>query len=298
MSEVLRAASRQRVIGALLIFAAAFQWGTFGLLTKKLYSYGYNAVELASVRTAIGLIALALLLVVRRQSVRITKREIPFFLAYGLIGFALFEWLYFKSLEFLGVGVAAALLYTAPAFVLLYGLLRGEEKWSARRLSILLLVLVGAALVTGAARAIVTGTAPISAAGLFFGLSAGLTYASYTLFSKHGVGKHDPLVNLFWVFLLSTIAFAIPAPPWAVLREPGSWPWLLILGLGPTLLAYVCYLQGLKRLSASTASMLATAEPVVAAVLGFLLLKEPMTLERVVGIACIVTGALVLSRSS
>lgn len=272
---------------------AAGLWGTFGLFGKKLFTYGYTSIELASLRTWIAWALLALLMLVRRQPMRIAWRDVPFYIVYALFGFALFQVLYFETLERTEVAVAAALIYTAPAFVLLISAAAGVEQLNARRVGLLLLALIGVVLVTGAARTIRSG-APVSLTATLFGLAAGFAYALYTVFSKRGVERYDAARNMFWVFALASLILAISAPPWKAIGPVESFPWLLGIALFPTLIAYLLYVKALGFTAATTASMLATAEPVVAAILGAVVLGESMGFDTVVGIALIVTSAVLL----
>jgi len=231
-------------LGVVLILGAATLWGTFGLFGKKLFSYGYTPIELASLRTSIAWAMLALLMLIQRKSVRIAWRDVPFYIVYALFAFALFALLYFETLEFTPVAVAAALIYTAPAFVLLISAATGVEPLNARRAGLLLLT----------------------------------------------------LCNMFWVFGLAALALAIPEPPWSSLGPTASLPWLFGLALLPTLTAYLLYVKALEFTKATTASMLATAEPVVAALLGTLVLGEATGIDTAIGIALIVASAVLLVR--
>jgi drug/metabolite transporter (DMT)-like permease len=64
---------------------------------------------------------------------RLRLRDLGFFILYGVVGFALFETLYFVSLEQRSIAIAVALLYTAPAFVVLLGWPRPRWPAASRR---------------------------------------------------------------------------------------------------------------------------------------------------------------------
>jgi len=284
--------------GAALILAAAALWATFGLFAKQLYAHGYSAVEVASVRTWLGWAFVSIALLIRRQSIRVSTRELCFFLLYGAGAFALFAFFYFATLERTSVAVAAALLYTAPAFVLLISALKGREKLTAPRMAILLVVLAGTVLVTGAAQSLVTGTAPLSLEAVGAGIAAGFTYAIYTIFSKRATERHHALVALFYMFGFAALAYSLFAPPWSSLHSlRASWIYMAGIAILPTLSAYALFMVGLKRLDAGTAAMLASAEPAVAGLLAFLLLGETLSVDRIIGMVLIVAAAMILARA-
>ncbi len=272
-------------------------WGTLGIFGKSLYARGLTPMEVASVRAAVGLVGLALWFAPRPRRLRVRARDLPLLIAYGVIGYAVFETLFFSALARSPVAIAAALLYTAPAFVLIFGWITGDEPFRVARLLPLGLVLAGVFLVTGAARTLLVGATSLSPLALALGLASGLMYALFTWFGKRAAARHRPTPLIFYVFLFATLALAIPAPPWRVAAaHPDAVPLLVLLGLVPTLGAYVLYATALHHLPASTASMLASVEPVVAGLLGFSLLGEALSWDRMLGIGLVVAAAALLAR--
>jgi drug/metabolite transporter, DME family len=228
---------------------------------------------------------------------RVGWRALPFFAAYGVLGYALFTLVYFSALERTTIAIAVALLYTAPGFVLLMSALLWRERVSRARMVALALVLSGVVLVTGAGGALLRGGASLGPAALLLGLGAGATYALYTIFSKVATERWGPEAALFWSFGFATLVLALIAPPHApFLRAPQHVPLLLALGIVPTLIPYALYLAALRELRASTASMLAAVEPVIAAILAALLLGERLQPAQAVGMLLIVAAAVLLAR--
>ncbi len=85
------------------------------------------------------------------------------------------------------------------------------------------------------------------------------------------------------------------APPWAAfVQHPEATGIILLMGLGPTLLAALLFYAGLRHIDASAASMLATIEPVVAALLGLAWLGEGLPVATVGGTAFILGAAVLL----
>lgn len=288
---------RRPFAGAVLVLAAATLWATFGLFAKALYARGFTPIELASIRAWIGWLGVAVIAARKPARLRIAPRDLPLFLLYGVIGFAIFEYLYFLAMERTTVAIAVALLYTAPAFVALLSRMLWREAVTGAKLAALGVVLCGVMLVTGAVRSIAAGDARISPAAALIGLGAGFAYALYTIFSKIALRRYDALGALFWSFGFAALFLAVLAPPLApALRAPAAIPLLLGLGLMPTLLAYYLYLIGLRRLEPTTASMLACAEPVIATLLAGALLGERITVEQLLGMALIVSAAASLAR--
>ena len=272
-------------------------WATFGLFAKNLYEAGFSPLELAAIRTWIGWLGVAVIALPRIRRMRISMRDVPFFALYGVAAFALFEVLFLLTLQRTSVAIAASLLYTAPAFVVLISAVLWKERLPAVHWGALVLVLVGVTLVTGAATAVLRGTVPLGATAVLTGLGAGFGYGLYTLMSKVAARRFsDPILSLFWMLAFASIALGIVAPPFAAMRSAGpAWPSLIGLGIVPTVLPYLLFLQALHWLRASTASMLASVEPVVAAVLAALFLGEALDASRLTGVALIAVAAGVLA---
>lgn len=288
------------LLGGAMVLGAAALWGTLGLFARTLGAIGLTPLELASIRAAIAAAGLGLWLLLRRPAgLRIHTRDLPFFLAYGVIGLALFHFLYFATLERTSIAVAVALLYTAPAFVVIAARLLHRERIDSNRATALSLVLAGVFLVTGALRLLATGQATITTGAILLGLGSGMSYGLYTIFGKRAVGRYDPYQTVFFTSLFGALILALFAPPWTpFLEHPEATLPLLLLGVVPTILPYLLYTAALRHLPSGTASMLASLEPVVATLLGFILLGEAMTLDQGVGIAAIVAAALILARGA
>lgn len=287
-----------RLLGALLVVLAAALWATFGLFAKRLYDAGFTPLELASIRNWVGFTGIALLALPRPSRLRIRPRDLPFFAAYGIPAFALFALMFLLTLQQTSVAIAVSLLYTAPAFVVVLSALIWRERLPRAHILALVLVLGGVMLVTGAVNALRAGVASLSGTALLTGLLSGLTYGLYTLFSKSATERYpDPIAPVFWMFAFAMLALTIVQPPFEAMARPhGEWPALIGLGVVPTLLPYLLYLQALRWLPASTAAMLASVEPGIAALLAAALLGEGLDATRIAGIAMIATAAAMLAR--
>lgn len=277
----------------MLVIGAASLWGSLGLFGRLAFRAGVEPLELASVRAALAFLLALPLLVLRPRALHVHRRDLPLLLAYGAISVGLFYWVYLVAVDRLPLAVAAALLYTAPAFVVAIAWLMRWEPVRPRRLIPLGMVLAGAVLVTGAWRAL----GSIEVAGTLFGILSGLSYATYTVLGKRIRRRYDALTTILWAYGVGAVVLGVGAPPWDVMiRHEDARLVMLLMALGPTLLAAGLFYIGIHHLDASAASMLATIEPVVAALVGALWLGEAVTGDAVVGIALIIAAALWLAR--
>ena len=160
-------------LAPLWILLAGALWGTMGLFVRRLNACGLAAIEVTQIRMTAGLVIVGLyLLLFRRDLLRVRLRDLWCFFGTGIISLLLFSYCYFRNMTYTSLSVAAILLYTAPAFVMLLSLLLFREKMTVNKVLALVLALAGCALVSG----IGTG-AGISGTGLLLGLGSGLFYA-------------------------------------------------------------------------------------------------------------------------
>ncbi len=289
----------RNVRGYGLVLLAAALWATLGLFYKGLAASGLPLLTIVFFRAGMAALVLLLVLLWRdRASLRLGGRDLLFFLAFGLVGVAAFYVVYIHAIDRAGMGVAAVLMYTAPIWVSLYSMLFLGERWTLRRGGALLLALAGCALV---GRAYDPAGMRLNGAGILAGLGAGLTYGAYTVFSKVAQRRHTAWATLAWALGIGAL-FLLPlqSPPALAraLTHPSTLFWLVMLGLVPTLGGGLAFNLGLRRVPASSASIVATLEPVIAAALGWAVWGERMEWPQVLGAALVLTAVVLLQRST
>src|SRR6478735_10086915 len=112
---------RRPRVGYLMAAAAAALWGVNGAVSKTILSTGLSSERLAQVRSlgaAAGLVAI--LVVVAPKRLKVTRRELPHLILFGVVGLAFVQWFYFLAIHRLAIGVATLLEYLAPLLVALW----------------------------------------------------------------------------------------------------------------------------------------------------------------------------------
>ena len=122
-------------------------------------------------------------------------------------------------------------------------------------------------------------------------LSMGVSVA-WVLMSKRLVQRYPVVQATGWIVLFGTL-FLIPlslawAGPPSVSLSGTAWASLIGLGLGCTVVAFVLWNWGVARVGAGPAGVYLNLEPIGGALLGILVLGEPLTAGIVSG------GALIL----
>lgn len=285
-------------MGYLLAVVAAVLWATLGILGKFLYCYGADPLTLVTIRASIAFATLATILaVVDRRLLRISRRDIPFFALYGLVGVTFNYASYFYALRWTTVTTAVILLYTYPALVTLLAALFLGERLNWIKGLVLGLTFVGCCLVV---QGYDLTALRLNLYGVLFGLGAGATAAVYSLFGKKALQRYDSWTAVCYAFGFGALFLIILRSPQAILTVNYPWPaWVAILAVAwfPTLLAYALFTASMKYIEASKASITATLEPVAASLLAYLFLGEVMEWPQLVGAGLVLGGIVGLQFS-
>ena len=283
----------------ILVLIAGVSWGLIGVFTKAIDTLGFTEMQMLFVK---GVLATAVLLVITffkdRSQLRLKNwKDIRYFVGTGIISFTFFSWAYMKAVNLTSLGVAAVLLYTAPTFVMLFSILLFGEKMTKTKGIVLLMTFVGCILVTG----LLEGGLTFTWQGIVIGLAAGVGYALYSIFGTYAIrAGYGSLSISFYTFLMATLTMTFLVEPVTVvtqITEMGQWPLAISFALLTTVVPYLTYTKGLSGLPASKASVTATIEPVVAAILGIVVFHESVTMLKVTGIVLVLSSVVVMGRT-
>jgi len=268
---------------------AAVLWGVNGGVSKTILATGLSSERLAQVRSlgaALGLVAV--LAVTAPGRLRLTRRELPYVVTFGVGGLAFVQWFYFLAIHRLAIGVALLIEYLAPLLVALWARFVGHEHVRRRIWVALALALMGLGLIVN----VFGGGTSLSTAGVMFALGGAFAYALYVLLAEHVVGDRDPVSLLAWGFLFASVFWAVLVPWWSfpghILTAETSLGgnlhgehlpvWLLALwmiALG-TIAPFFLLVSALRHLPATTVGIVAMLEPVVGALVGWAWLSEAL----------------------
>jgi drug/metabolite transporter (DMT)-like permease len=281
------------------------------VLAKYVFDRGVPPVRLAEARVAVALVVLAPLLVWRRPGLlRPPPGTLPLLAAFGACVAAV-NLSYYLAIDHLPVGVAVSLQYTGPAMVLAvsaligrgashrradspghpFGVPRTPPGWVAWVAAAV--TLAGAVLVSRA----LEGLAGLDVLGVAAGLASAVTFAAYLLTAElAGARGAHPATTLLWGFLSSVAIWSLVAPWWSwpldAVRDPGVALGVAGVGVVGTLLPFALAVGAVRVISAATAGIAATAEPVFAAAFAWVLLDQRLAPTQLAGGALVVAGVV------
>lgn len=285
--------------GYVMAASAAVLWGLSGTASKYLLSHQVRPSDLLAIRTAIATVLLFIWLALASpRLLRVNRADLPYFLILGVAGLASHQFLYYLGLQRTSVGFALLLQYTAPLFLIAYGLLTKTERMTPGK------TLAACAAIGGCVLMVFGQSGGIGHASLIggaFAIASAITFAFYSVYSQRGLRRYDARTVLAYIFLSATIAWLVFRPPWTwPLRsyDPTIWSLIWYLSSVTTLLPFGMYLASLRYLEASRANLTSMVEPVVATTLAWLWLGERMQPMQIAGGAAVLCGVLLLQIES
>lgn len=286
-----------RSLSPLAVVAAGCMWGCMGLFVRHYDGYGIDSMGIVGFRSIVTVAILGLfLLITDKNLLKIKLKDAWCFVGTGIMSMVFFNYCYFKAIVITDLSVAAVLLYTAPAFVLVISALLFKEKLTMKQLLSLVLAFLGCVLVTG----VLGSDIVLGGQSLLIGLGAGIGYALYSIFSRFALNRgYESLTITFWTFVfasLGSIPFITGDFPHlcdVMAGSPGRICFTLLFVVESTVLPYIIYTWGLSHMKTGTAAIIASIEPVVATLIGVLVYQEALTLLQLAGIV-MVLGSVVL----
>ena len=254
--------------GYLYILSAAILWGFIGIFSSLTFQEGLSPMEVAFWRALLGWFCFGAQAIVRQQT-RVEVKDLPLLALFAVFGIALFYVSYLYAVQSGGVAFAAVLLYTAPAWVVLFSVIIYRERLSWVKGAAVILVMAGVYLISqkGGSDGI-----DISLLALIAGLTSGFCYSLYYTVGKYFSEKYSS-ANMF-LYVLPVGALGVLPFVEFVHKTPLAWAGLAGVAIVSTFMANYCYYNGLKYLEAGRASIVATLEPVVAAITAYLIFGE------------------------
>lgn len=283
-------------MGYVLVLLSGICWGCIGLFTKRFTQTGFTEMEMLFVKMLIDMLLMIVILLIKDKKLFCLKKitDIRYFIGTGIVSYAFFNWCYMKAIGETSLGVAAVLLYTAPAIVMICSLFLFGEKLTKLKCVVLAITFLGCVLVTG-----VLGETDgvYTARGILFGICSGIGYALYSIFSTFAIKKgYDSLTITLYTFAVAaafTFFLVNPAVLVQKVMQQGVFD-VVLFSVVTALIPYICYTKGLSCMQASRASVLATIEPVVAALIGIVVFKESTSFQKIVGILLVLGGVILI----
>lgn len=294
---------RHPALGASFAILGALLFGINASTSKVIIAAGVAPNQIVMFRSfATACLAAVALLFTNRQAFKLSKRETPRLVIFGVFGVALMQWAYSSAVSNLPIGIALLVEYTAIIWVPLVSLILYRIKPPKIVWIGVALVLAGLVVVSN-----LFSGASLSPLGLFYAALAASFLTYYFIVGKQIQNRRDTMstlmysmftAGLFWsLFTFSSPAFpdlatgvrllglaSDPLPLWLALI------WLGVMGsFVPMWLSY----RAMHHLSSTAAGIASTSETVFAFLFAMLLLGETFTGTQLVGGVLVLSGIVI-----
>lgn len=286
--------------GSILTLIGGVFWGLSGVFGKYLFEYkGMTASWLVTVRLLISG-AVLLTYVFQKQGKEIfkvwkKKAEVQRLLFYGLTGMALVQLSYYRTVELSNAGTATVLQYTAPVMIMVVLAIGNRKIPEKIEIMALIMALLGTFLL--ATRGHLYSLA-ISKETLALGLLSAAAMVLYNLLPIQLIHKYNTFLIVGWGMLIGGVFLSVFVRPWE--KNKIIWDGMTITGLFViimfgTILAFVAYMEGVRLIGASKASLYAAVEPLTATVASVIFFHVTFLPIDFTGFLCIIAAVAMLS---
>ncbi len=293
--------SRNTYLGVACVLFGAIGFSAKPTLVKLGYQYEVDVMTLLALRMLFSLPFFAAMVLWSRSggaAARLARNDWLAILGLGFIGYYLSSLLDFTGLQYISAGLGRLILFLYPTLVLLLSALVLKKPIRARHAASLAVSYGGIVLVFLDYVSLGQDIGTI-ALGAMLVFASAFTYAVYLVIGSRVVLRMGSM--RFTAFASIAASFFVllhfaMTHDLAVLRVPHQVYWVsLIMAVFSTVLPMWLVAEGLKRIGANHAALIACIGPVSTMVLSYLVLGEPITVVQVAGAALVLVGVGLVS---
>jgi DME family drug/metabolite transporter len=295
----------------LFIGSAAFLWGVSAVLGRAVFTgrlrLGSGMIGpvdpliLSQSRTTFSLLVLLPILLASGgwQRIKLPLRDLAYCFLLGTLGVAVSNYFYYLAIQRTNVATAIIVQYTAPVWVLIYVVARGQQKMSLQKVAAVALAVTGIALVIDLLDARSGSAAHLDMLGIVAALLASFSFAFYNI-AGHGIlSRYDRWRVLMWTLAAASVFWLVVNPPWKVAAAhyaPAQWLFLFVFSMISVLGAFSLYFLGLQHLEPTRAIIASCLEPVFSILLAAVLLGEVLRPIQTIGIVFVLAAIVIVQR--
>lgn len=282
-------------LSVLMILIAGISWGSSCLFVDSFTNMGFSSIQCTSIRLIFALPFLHLILLASGiKNYKISLKSLIIFICSGFFSVLAMCTCYYFAIANTSAAVAAVLLDTAPVFVMIMSAIFFKEKITIKKTIVLIITVIGTALASG-----IIGGIQGSFIGVAIGLLSGFTYALYSILTPYALRENNsPMACTTFGFTFAAIGSMIITSPENIVNVvskqsniPMTILFFLFFSFITAVLPFGVYTYALVHIKPDTASLLATSEPVTAAIFGATVLSQTLDVFQIIGIVLVI-GAI------
>lgn len=270
---------------------AAFFW-SFSFVWFKIAFLAYKPITVVIFRLAISAVLISVIAWGLKRLQKPTKKDLRLFFL-----MAFFEpFIYFLGesygLKYVSSTVAAVIVSTIPLLTPIAAWYFYKEKVNSMNVFGLLISFIGVGLV------VLNGSFHLDASPLGVGLEFMAVFAAiaYAIVLKSLASRYNTLTIIAYQ---NIIGFFLFLPIWLTIDfqdflqtpyHPQAFRAIILLAIFSSTLAFVFFTQSVRQMGITRANTFINLIPVFVAILAFIILKDELGIQKIVGIIIVVAG--------
>lgn len=291
---------KSKTIPYLEALFAVIVWGVSFIATKVALR-DISPITIVWLRFTMGVLVLGIAVSIRGQFALPNKKEWGYFSLLGFLGITFHQWLQSNGLQTSEAGTTAWIVSTTPVFMALLGLIVLKERLDWIKTVGIFLASTGVLLVIskGDIASISVGT--FGAPGDFLIMISAVNWALFSVLSRRGLRSYPASLMMFYVMMLGWVFTSILFLAGKNFHEISTltvngWLGVTFLGIFCSGLAYIAWYDALQVLPAAQTGVFLYIEPLVAVVVAFFILGEPITVTSMIGGGIILFGVWIVNQ--
>ena len=234
----------------------------------------------------------------KKASVGIRKKDLPRFLLCGLMGVAINQMFFIKGITYTTPIHASLLMLLTPLMITVFAFWFLKEKITLIKVLGILLGISGSLLLI-LSKELSVHAGDYLKGDLLIAINA-TAYTFYFIMVKPLMQDYPPLHVIRWVFTFGFIMILpfgwneVASIEWQQLDWTHYASLFFIIFFG-TFLAYYFNIYGIQHLGAGTTGSYIYTQPIFAALIAIIFLKEMLTIEKIISGVLIFTGVFLVS---
>ncbi len=291
---------KSKAIPYLEVLFAVIVWGA-SFIATKIALVEISPITIIWLRFIMGVLILGIAVVLRRQFRFPPIIELGYFALLGFLGITFHQWLQSNGLRTSEAGTTAWIVATTPVFMALLGWIILKEDLGWLKTAGIILAFAGVLLVVSKGDLASVSVGRFGAPGDKLILVSAVNWAVFSVLSRRGLKSYPASLMMFYVMSFGWIFTSILFGASSGLHEVSNltikgWMGIAFLGIFCSGLAYIAWYDALQALPAAQTGAFLYIEPLVAVVVAFIVLREPITLVSLIGGGIILFGVWLVNR--
>lgn len=282
-----------RLYGIFYVILSSICFSVMPIFAKFSYKSGMNSYNVLFFRFLIAAIILLFYLKIKGISLKIEKSQFKVLFFLSTIGYSATSLLLFLSYNYISVGMATIIHFIYPLMVTIASFLIYKEKVTIKKLCSLFLALIGVYILIG------FESGSLNKYGVIISFLSAIFYAYYIIgASNEKVKAMNNFVMTFYITLISSFCIGIMClfrGDFYFKTNFSGVISLISIALISTVISLITLIKGIKIVGPSIASILNTLEPILSIILGIIILKEPVTINIVIGTILVLLSVIIIT---